>query len=261
MVNQVGINGELTEDQLINGGKVMSLLDHLVELRQRIVKSILAVLAFFCVSMLVSSELIEILKSPLMQALPESLPNKNIHFTGPLDVFLTGIKVSFLSAVIFSSPVWIYQFWKFIEPALYEHERKFIMPFIGASIGLFISGICFCFFIILPLALEFLINLGLEVGTPIITITDYISMIMFMICGFGIIFETPLILVLLAILDLVNDEILAKYRKYVIVGVLFVGAILTPPDPLSQIGMAIPLYLMYELSILIIRAMRRKQKV
>ena len=246
------------EEELLHGGKVMSLLDHLVELRQRLVKSILTVLIFFCLAMLFSSEIIEVLKTPLLNSLPDSLNNKNIHFTGPLDVFLTGIKVSFLTSVVFSSPVWIYQFWKFIEPALYQHERKFIIPFIVASTSLFLAGISFCFFVILPLALDFLISLGMEVGNPMITITDYISMVMFMIFGFGLIFETPLILVLLSMLDLINVEMLVKYRRYVVVGVLVVGALLTPPDPLSQIGMAVPLYCMYEISIVIIRIIHRK---
>ena len=246
------------EEQLVDGGKVMSLFDHLVELRQRIVKSLIAVLVFFGIAMAFSTELIEFLKQPLLAAIPQ---NKDaLHFTGPLDVFITSIKVGFLAAIIFACPVWIYQFWRFIEPALYKHERKLVLPFVFASVSLFVAGISFCFYVILPLALEFLITLGMEVGTPIITITDYVSMLMLMIFGFGFIFETPLILVLLAILDLISAELLAKYRRYVLVGILFVGAILTPPDPLSQIGTAVPLYLMYEFSILIIRLIKRKRK-
>lgn len=234
----------------------MSLFDHLVELRQRIVKSLIAVLLFFGIAMAFSTEIIEFLKQPLIAAIPKD--TDALHFTGPLDVFITSIKVGFLTAIIFACPVWIYQFWRFIEPALYKHERKLILPFVFASVSLFVAGVSFCYFVILPLALEFLIALGMEVGTPIITITDYVSMLMLMIFGFGFIFETPLILVLLAILDLISAEMLAKYRRYVMVGILFVGAILTPPDPLSQVGMAIPLYLMYELSILIIRLIKRK---
>ena len=244
------------EEETAEGGKVMSLMEHLSELRQRLVRSILAVLVFFVVAMVFSNEIIEILKMPLQSALPDT--ENVLHFTGPMDVFLTSIKVGFLTAVVFACPVWIYQFWKFIEPALYQHEKKLVLPFIFASTLLFVIGVSFCFYIILPLALEFLIGLGKEVGTPIITITDYVSMLMLMIFGFGFIFETPIILVLLAILDLVSAESLAKYRRYVIVGILFVGALLTPPDPLSQVGMAIPLYIMYEVSILIIRMVKRK---
>ena len=244
------------DENLIDGGKVMSLFDHLVELRQRIVKSLMAVLVFFCISMVFSTELIEFLKQPLLSVIPD--PQKALHFTGPLDVFLTSIKVGFLAAIVCACPVWIYQFWRFIEPALYKKERKLILPFVFLSVTLFVAGIAFCFYIILPLALEFLINLGKEVGNPIITITDYTSMLTLLIFGFGFIFETPLFLVLLAILGLVNADQLAKYRRFVVVGILFAGAILTPPDPMSQIGMAIPLYLMYEASILVIRFIKRE---
>lgn len=238
-----------------HGGKAMSLLEHLSELRQCLIRSFAAVLVCFILAMIFSRELIEFLKGPLRSALPAA--EEVLHFTGPLDVFLTSIRVSLLSAVIVSSPVWIWQFWKFIEPALYEHEKKLVLPFIFASTSLFISGIAFCFWVIFPLALEFLIQLGQEVGVPMITITDYVSMLTLMILGFGLVFETPVILVLLAVLDLVSAEGLAKYRRYVIVGTLFVGAVLTPPDPMSQIGMALPLYVMYELSILVIRMIRK----
>jgi len=246
------------EETLSQGGKVMSLFEHLTELRQRLVRSILAVLFFFCLAMFYSSELLEFLKIPLQGAMPDV--KDVLHFTGPMDVFLTSIKVGFLTAVVCACPVWIYQFWRFIEPALYAHEKRLVMPFILASILLFVAGITFCFYVVLPLALEFLIVLGKEAATPIITITDYISMLMLMIFGFGLIFESPIILVLLAILDLVSAESLSQYRRYVLVGILFIGAILTPPDPLSQVMMAIPLYLMYEISILIIRFVKRKPK-
>lgn len=247
------------QQKMIGDGKVMSLFDHLSELRQRLVVSIIAVLVFFVVALLFSSEILTFLKQPLTLALPGE---KNVlHFTGPLDVFLMSIKVSILTAIVFACPVWLYQFWRFIEPALYESERKYILPFVTFSVLLFVAGISFCFYLILPLALEFLIEMGQEVGVPIITITDYISMLMLMIFGFGLIFETPLILVLLSILDLVSASSLAAARRYVIVGILFVGAVLTPPDPLSQIGMAIPLYIMYEVSILIIKIIQRKREV
>lgn len=243
------------ENLMIEGGKVMSLLDHLSELRSRLFKSLVSVLVLFLISMAFSSQIINFLKGPLIGAMPDV--TNILHFTGPLDVFLTSIKVSLLSSVVFSSPIWIFQFWKFIEPALYQNERRYILPFILISISLFLTGVLFCYYLILPIALEFLINLGKEVGTPMITIVDYISMIMVMIFGFGIVFEAPLILVLLAMLDLISAELLTKYRKFVIVGILFVGAVLTPPDPLSQIGMAIPLYFMYEISIIVIRFIKR----
>ena len=123
----------------------------------------------------------------------------------------------------------------------------------------FFTGIAFSYYGILPIALEFLLELGQEVGEPMITITDYTSMLTLMLFGFGFVFEAPLILILLGFLDIISASSLRKYRRFVCVGVLVVGAILTPPDPLSQIGMAIPLYLMYEISILVIAFLERRR--
>lgn len=244
------------EDDLIDGGKVMSIFDHLGELRSRLMRAGLVVLVFFFVFLGFAEQLMIFLKQPLVQALP---PGVNaLHFTGPMDVFVINIKVAMLAGVLAACPVWLYQFWKFFEPALYPKERKYILPFIVASIALFVAGISFCFFIILPLTLSFLLELGMQVGTPIITVTDYISMLMLLLFGFGIVFETPLIIVLLAMLDIIDLEMLTANRRIIIIIILIVAAIMTPPDPISQMAMAVPVYLMYEMAILIVRFMKRK---
>ena len=238
--------------------KVMGLMDHLDELRSRIVKSLLGIIIIFFGAFAFADIIMNFIKQPLVAALP---PNQNsLHFTGPMDVFIANIKISLLAAVIAGCPIWLYQFWKFIEPALYAHERKFVLPFVAASVTLFFTGVSFCFFFILPMALDFLIGMGMEVGTPIITVADYVSLLMILIFGFGIVFETPVILVLLAMMDLVSAEALAENRKFVLIGVLVLGAILTPPDPISQLAMGIPTYLMYEVSILLIRLIKGKKK-
>lgn len=246
-----------TEEQLIAGGKVMSIWDHLSELRSRLVKSFFTILVFFAISFAFAERIIQFLRKPLEQALPSGVDA--LHFTGPMDVFMVDLKVGFLVSVVVSGPVWLYQFWKFFEPALYPRERKYILPFVFASSLLFFLGIFFCYFVVLPLALQFLIKIGMEVGTPIITIKDYVSLLTMMILGFGAVFETPVLLILLAMLDILSLEVLVKSRRFVVVGVLIASAILTPPDPVSQIALAVPLYLMYELSILIIRFIKRKQ--
>lgn len=237
--------------------KVMGLMDHLGELRSRIFKSLIFVVIIFGVAFGFSKYMFDFIKGPLVAALPEGA--NALHFTGPMDVLIAQIKISFLAAIIASCPVWLYQFWKFLEPALYDHEKKYALPFLFSSVSLFFAGVSFCFFIITPLALEFLIAMGMEVGTPIITVGDYISMLMLLILGFGLVFETPVILVLLALLDLIDADTLARNRKFVLVGILILGALLTPPDPLSQIAMGIPTYLMFEMSIVIIRFIRRKK--
>lgn len=237
--------------------KAMGLMEHLDELRARVVRSLLAIIVIFLIAFSFADVLLNYLKLPLVQALPEG--SQDLHFTGPMDVLVANIKVSFLVGVIGACPIWLYQFWKFLEPALYEHEKRYVLPFVFASVSLFFAGVAFCFFIILPMALDFLIGYGLQVGTAIITVGDYISLVMILIFGFGLIFETPVILVMLALMDLISAESLAKNRKFVLVGILILGALLTPPDPISQIAMAIPTYIMYEVSIVIIKLLKRKQ--
>lgn len=238
--------------------KLMTLWGHLDELRSRIVKSLWAVTIIFFISVSFASDLINFLQQPLLAALP---PDKRVmHFTGPMDVFVANIKVSLLAALVIGSPIWLYQFWKFIEPALYDHEKKWILPFVITSIILFLSGVAFCFFVMMPVALAYLIGLGLEVGVPIITITDYLSLLIILLFAFGLVFETPLILVLLSLLDLVSAKSLSEHRKIIIVVILVIAAVLTPPDVISQTMMAIPMYIMYEAAIVIIRFIERGKK-
>lgn len=244
------------DEELLHGGKVMPVTEHLSELRARIIKSIWSVVILSGVCFYFSDELIIFLKEPLSRSVPKAY--NSLHFTGPMDVFLTDIKVSLLGGVLLACPIWIYQFWRFFEPALYPRERRYILPFIVASIGFFALGLTFCFKIALPMALEYLIGVGLEVGTPIITITDYTHLVIMMLFGFGIVFETPVILVLLALLDIVNLAMLTGSRRVVLVVIMIIAAIVTPsPDPLSQIVLAVPMYGMYELAIFVIRKIEK----
>jgi sec-independent protein translocase protein TatC len=256
MTNALPGKDPAAEDDLIDGGKVMSIFDHLGELRSRLMQAGVVVLVFFFVFLAFAEKLMIFLKEPLVAALP---PGVNaLHFTGPMDVFVVNIKVAMLFSVLAACPVWLYQFWKFFEPALYPKERKYVLPFIVASIALFVAGISFCFFVILPLTLSFLLELGMQVGTPIITVTDYISMLMLLLFGFGLVFETPLIIVLLAMLDIIDLEMLTSNRRIIFIIILIVSAIMTPPDPISQMAMAIPVYAMYEMAVVIVRIMKRK---
>lgn len=245
------------DDNLIDGGKVMPLFEHLHDLRKALIRSILSVLILFIIAMVYANDLLNILKIPLMNALPEG--QKTIHFTGPMDVFMAGLKVAMLVSVVFGSPVWSYQFWRFLEPALYPKERKFVLPFAMLSIALFFMGVLFCYFVMLPMSLSFMIGMSLEVGTALMTINDYIALVSVLLMAFGLIFEIPMVLILLAILDLIDAQTLARYRSLTIVGILIVAAVLTPPDPLSQVAMAVPMYVLYEISILVIRIIKRKK--
>lgn len=246
-----------SDEELISGGKVMSVFDHLAELRSRLMRSFLAVVVLFFVAFVFAEQILAFLKLPLLAALPKDV--NTLHFTGPLDVFVVNIKVAGLVAIVAACPIWLYQFWKFFEPALYPRERRYILPFIVISVALFFAGISFCFFVILPMTLQFLIQMGMEVGTPLITIKDYISLLILLILGFGIVFEFPVIIVLLALLDLVDLQTLREYRRYMIVVIFVLAAILTPsPDPLSMTALAIPVYLMYEASLIVIALIKKR---
>lgn len=231
-------------------------MSHFAELRSRLIKSFIAVLLFFCGAFFFSNELINFLKQPLLNSLPKE--NQNLYFTGPLDVFLVSLKSSFLAAFICACPVWLYQLWGFLEPALHKREKKLAKPFLFFSVLLFFSGVSFCFYFIIPLTMEFLIGLGTDVGTPMITITDYFSLLSLMIIGFGVVFELPVVLLLLGFLGVVQAKTLAHYRRHVLVASLIIAAILTPPDPISQLGLAIPLYIMFEISILLLRILHKR---
>lgn len=252
-------SNEFTEKQNeTSDSKAMSLLEHIGELRQRIVKSAIAVILFFILAMFFSEQIILFIKQPLVEVLPKGA--NALHFTGPMDVFITNMKVAFLVAMILGCPVWIYQFWRFVEPALYEHERKWILPFIFASVTLFAVGVCFCYFFIFPLALDFLIGLGTNVATSVITITDYTSLLMILIFAFGLVFQTPLILIMLAIMDLIDVATLKEHRKVIVVIIFVISALLTPPDPLSQVGLALPMWVMFEISIILIGIIKKENK-
>lgn len=254
----MNVKDQPEEQRLLLGGKAMPLFEHLGELRTRLVRAITGVTLIFAVCLYYATPIINFLKKPLINSLPKGA--NALHFTGPLEVLFADMKVAFFAALIIGSPVWLYQFWKFVEPALYTSERRYVLPFVFSSVALFILGVLFSFYLIIPMSLDFLLAIGMEVGVPMITVSDYLSLLIVMVLGFGFMFETPLILVLLASLDIINSKMLTTYRRYIIVIILIVAAILTPPDPVSQLCMAIPLYLMYEVSILIIKFMENTKR-
>jgi len=246
-------------DRLRND-QTSSLLARADELRSRLVKSAFLVFGIFVGCFAGARYLLEELRAPLMKALAV-LPQarQGLHFSGPLDVFLCYVRVSFLVAIILSAPVLFMQAWGFLKPAFKPEDRRFVMPFFVAGMTLFIGGMAFCFFVMLPVALEFLIGSGQEVATPTIMIEEYVSMIVFMLLGFGAVFQLPLVMIILEALGLVTLEQLRKSRGFALVGILAVAAAVTPtPDPLSQIGMAGPMYILYECAILVIRMRRGK---
>ncbi len=229
--------------------------EHLEELRKRLFYSILGIILCFIILFPFSKKILMFLQKPL----PKNLVGKLI-FLSPGDALIVSMKVSLLAAIIVSSPFWIYQFWKYVEPALYEHEKKLIVPAFFVTLVLFLLGTSFAYFVILPFSLRFLLSFAGDMLTPQITIDNYISFVIQMILAFGIVFLLPVVTYLLGKLGVINSKLLEHYRKYAIIIIFFLAAILTPPDVFSQIMLAVPLLILYEISILILKLIEKKEK-
>ncbi len=221
--------------------------EHLAELRDRLIKSLIAVVIMTLIVFTKVNYFFEIFKQPLHKVFPEM---KLVALT-PTESFFTAFKISLLLGFTLASPWVFYQVWKFIEPALYEEEKKLLIPFVFFTTVFFISGGLFAFFGVLPLALKFLLNFGytqLDVEA-MLSVSSYISFVIRLILAFGITFELPVILSLLSRLGLVSPEALVKFRPYFIVAAFVFAAIITPPDVVSQVFLALPLIVFYEISI------------
>jgi sec-independent protein translocase protein TatC len=225
------------------------LVEHLAELRTRLIRIILALIIGTIVAFTKANYIFELLKYPLLKA----NPNLKLYFLSPTEPFFTALKISFLAGFILVSPFVFFQVWKFIEPALYEHEKKLAIPFVFFTTFFFALGCLFSFYLVLPVAIGFFINFGnIQLGAEaIFSVKEYISFVLRMIFAFGVTFELPVILSLLARLGIITPEFLEKARRYFVVLAFIVAAILTPtPDVFSQLMLAIPLILFYELSII-----------
>lgn len=258
----------MTEQGKLDGGeeaatrgenlKVMGLLEHVDELRSRLFKSVLAILLLFIGAFYFSEHILNFLKQPLIDVLPKGA--NALHFTGPMDVFMAQCKLALFVAMVLGCPIWLYQLWRFVEPALYAHEKKYALPFLVSAVLLFVTGVAFCYFIMVPWSLQYLIGLGQTVATPIITVSDYMSLLTLLMLGFGLIFETPIILIVLSMVGVISAESLKKNRRVVLVAFFVVAAVITPtPDPVGQLIMAFPMWLLYEVSIIIIQFIDKKR--
>ncbi|MFO7666550.1 MAG: twin-arginine translocase subunit TatC [Desulfobacterales bacterium] len=220
---------------------------HLEELRKRLVICCIAIGVGFVLAYGFKEKLFEILTLPLVR---EMRAADKIIFTGLPEAFFTYMKVSFLTGIILASPIIIYQFWVFVAPGLYQKERRYLVPIVLLSVVFFIGGTLFCFFVVFPFGIKFFLSFATDVIQPLLSMKEYLSFASKMLLAFGLIFELPLVIVFLAKIGVVTVDFLRKNRKYAILLTFVVAAILTPPDVVSQVLMAIPLICLYEISII-----------
>ena len=243
----------------------VSFVGHLSELRSRLIKSFLFLLLAFIVSYYFSKEIYEFLVKPYADAVIQSNLDRRLIFTALHEAFITYLKVAFFASFFITSPIFLTQIWKFVAPGLYKNEKKALLPYLIATPILFIFGGMLVYYLIMPLAIKFFLSFesSADVGTIAIQleakVNEYLSLIMKLIFAFGLSFQLPVILSLLARIGVIDSEYLKTRRKYVVVIIFAVAAILTPPDPITQIGLAFPLLILYELSILTVKIIEKKE--
>ncbi|WP_320142178.1 twin-arginine translocase subunit TatC [uncultured Cohaesibacter sp.] len=239
------------------------LIEHLVELRSRLLKTVIAIAIAFLFCFYFASDIFNILVIPYERAVGGTHQVEMI-FTAPQEYFFTQLKIALFGALFIAFPVIASQIYMFMAPGLYKHEREAFRPFLIATPILFLLGACLVFFVVMPLAMQFFLSME-QIGEGPVEIrhlpkvSEYLGLIMTLIFAFGLVFQLPVVLTLLARAGIVDSAFLKSKRKYAVVVAFIMAAILTPPDPISQMGLALPTLLLYELSILSVKSVERKR--
>ncbi len=250
--------------------KKMPVMEHLVELQVRLTRSVVVIGIIFVGTFFYAAELVEWLRVPLQNMfvpkqlawVPTDLPSLQFVFLAPAEALWQNIKVAGLFAIVLAFPWILWETWQFVVPGLHGQERRFVAPFTLISTLAFYAGLAFCFFFVLPFALNFLIDYGLQAGfKPQLSIAQYVGFALWLLLIFGIIFEVPLAITLMAKLGWVDAPFLKQYRKWAFLGAFIFAALLTPtPDPFNQCIMALPMYAFYEVGIVSARFFSKKPK-
>ncbi len=233
-------------------------VSHLVELRDRLIKALIAFAIVFAILMIWpgAGAIYDFLAAPLTRALPEGT---KMIATGVITPFMVPLKVGAMVAFVVALPVILYQAWAFVAPGLYTHEKKFALPLVIASSILFIVGMAFCYYFVFGKVFSFINDFAPKSITPAPDIEAYLNFVLTMFVAFGVTFEVPIVVIVLVAFNIVSLEKLREWRSYVIVGAFVIAAVVTPPDVLSQLLLAIPMCILYEVGLLCARFVSKPQ--
>jgi len=240
-----------------NENQQTGFIGHLIELRDRLLRSVIVVIVIFLGAFPFANDIYHILALPLVSNLPEG---GSMIATGVITPFLTPIKLAFIMSIFAAFPYIIFQAWAFIAPGLYKHEKKLAVPLLISSSILFYVGIVFAYFIVLPNVFTFMMSMAIDGVTHAPDITYYLDFTLKMFFAFGIAFEVPIATILLVLGGITTPQSLSEKRPYIIVGAFIFGMLLTPPDPASQVMLAIPMWLLFEVGLLFSRVLKKKDE-
>jgi len=233
-------------------------IEHLSELRKRLIRMVLGIVVGMCVVGYFSTEIFRFVMRPVLNSLPEA--ERALHYTGYLEPFMVYLKVALYGGTFVAAPYVLWQLWLFIAPGLYKREQKVVVPFLVSGTLLFYGGAAFCYFFVMKYAFPALAAIAGEDMKPILTMREQLSLALAMMLGFGIVFEVPVIIAFLSMIGLVSADFLARYRRHAIVFNTIVAAIITPTgDPFNLALMAVPMILFYEIGILLARVLGKKK--
>ncbi len=232
-------------------------LSHLVELRDRLLRSVLFVLVIFSGLFFFANDIYQFIAAPIMEALPEGSTMIATKTTAP---FLTPFKLALVTSIFIGMPFLLYQAWAFIAPGLYKHEKRLAYPLLFSSIMLFYAGMAFAYYVVFPIIFAFLTSMAPTGVTVLPDITDYLDLVLKLFFAFGIAFEVPIATIILVIIGWTTPDKLVAKRAYIIVGAFVFGMLLTPPDIVSQVMLAIPMWLLFEVGVLFSRMILKMRK-
>lgn len=237
--------------------KELPLVQHLIELRTRLLHTVIFVLVVFCCLFYFANEIYYIISAPLQNLLPD---NTSMIATDVVSPFLTPLKLTFFAAVLLSIPYILYQIWAFIAPGLYKHEKNLAAPLLISSVLLFYTGMAFAYFVVFPLLFGFVTGIGLEGVATMTDIAKYLDFVLQLFFAFGFAFEIPIAVILLIHAGVLTPDSLAAKRPYIIVGCFVIGMLLTPPDIFSQILLAVPMWMLFEVGVFVGRAIYKNKE-